>query len=525
MILEHKGREHGPVQNAANYLVEHVPEWVELAQDPQNLAIGGAAAVAAAIVGYGGVKFGAKGLRAARKALDTRPGVVTVGLRDEGFMAKATERYIDLPFWVRCMGTQIVGPTRQGKTSLIEPWALQDLRLGHTVVIIETGGDFGQKMLEHAVRLEVPINEFDPFSGTSMKWNVLAGDPEIVAERAAATLESVSVSNSVYYEAVNSTIMTHMVHAVRAWAAAIGETPTMPKILRWLADEEELREDLIVEEQYEGRATVEIDGLREDSRVWFEQHYFGWTSERRGNNSSSLYLLLQKWMGTERMKAAFTPDPGDDVLDIPAALQKGGLLLIHVDAEKAFPAASQTTALWALQEIMFATVNRPANTPVCVYLDEVHTLLGKENSTAAAKFVDWITGVGKYYVAVHVAYQSFALLPPLLHYVLESNATNKFILGRLGPSDAEIAQKILGFAKKKVKEVRTTTGPDGRAQTTVVERELEAPRWSIWEIRELERGKCFFLGVKTKGRSMRLAKPIVMRALSLAPLLRRKQER
>ena len=524
MILEHTGRDHGPVQNAANYLIEHAPEWAELAQDPQNVMAGGAAVAAAVVASYVGLKVGSKGLRAARKALDTRPGVVTVGLRDEGFLATVTERFIDLPWWIRCMGNQIVGPTRQGKTSLMEPWALQDFRIGHTVVIIETGGDFGKKMLKHADDEGFPVHYLNPLDPTTMKWNVLAGDPELVAERAAATLESVSVSNSVYYEAMNSTIMKNMVHAVHAWARAHGTVPNIAKIKRWLTSDAEIREDLEVEELAEGQVTVELKELKPDVSEWFAHQFFAWPKDDRNKNVSSLHLLLDRWIGGERMREALTPRPGDDLIDIGEALQKPGLLLVHAPAETLGPGPAQTTALWALQEVMFSTVNRPANTPVSVYLDEVHTLLGKENSTAAAKFVDWITGVGKYYVAVHVAYQSFGLLPDTLNRVLESNATNKFILGRLGPSDAEIAQKILGSEKKKVKEVKTT-GPDGRAQTTVVEREIEAPRWSIWEIRELERGKCFYLGVRIKGRSMRLAKPVVMRALSLAPLVKRKRQK
>lgn len=515
MIIEHMaGSEHGSVYKAAQYLVEHVPGWLETAQDPQTLAIGGAGIAAAVVASYVGLRAGEVGIARVKAALDPEPGVVSVGYReDDRILARWTKSFVDLPFWVRCMGSQIVGPTRQGKTTLMEPWAVQDLQHGHTVVIIQTGGDFGKKMLDYADRERFPIRYLNPLDPTAMKWNVLAGDPELVAERAAATLESVSVSNNVYYEAMNSAIMRNMVHAVHAWARIHGTIPTMAKIKRWLVAEQEMREDLEVEE-VEGQVTVELKGLKADVSDWFAHQYFAWRPDDRHKNVSSLYLLLDQWIGGEKMKKSLTPEKGEEVLSITEAVQKPGLVLVDIPAETLGPKPSQTTALWALQDLMFSTVNRPNNRPVSVYLDEVHTLLGKENSTAAGKFVDWITGVGKYGVAVHVAYQSFSLLPPLLDSVLESNATNKFILGRLGHKDAEIAQRMLGFQKQVVKETRTVTAKDGSTSTSVAERESERPRWSVWEIRELERGKCFYLGVEVRRRKrMWLAKPIVIQAL------------
>ena len=55
------------------------------------------------------------------------------------------------------------GPTTgHAKTSLMECLAHQDLRAGTTVRIVETVGDFTDKMIKHAATLGKPTFVFDP---------------------------------------------------------------------------------------------------------------------------------------------------------------------------------------------------------------------------------------------------------------------------------------------------------------------------------------------------------------------------
>lgn len=503
--------DHGPVYDAGMWIVNNWPQITDAAQDPMNIALGAGALAGTAAAGGLGVRLGARGYYAACSALDPRPGTITVGRLRRGFTDHIVDPPARLSFPERCMHSQIVGPTRQGKTSLMLPWVVQDLTEGHTVFILETGGDLGLKALAHARSMGVPISYFNPADPNSNKWNPLRGDDVAkVAEQAIAALETISPSSDPYYEANNIVIFRHFIHLAAAYSAAIGEEPTLYQVKRLLEDEEYLFSALSFED--DGGYRVTLDGLDRNTKTWFENKYLRWTRAERERNASGLSLALDEVIGRDVVEAATTTEPDELALDLGGALDRGGLVLIRIPAAEVGPTGSRLLAAWALQLAQQETLTRGGrNHPACVYLDEVHTILGEHNSRAAESFGEWLVQAGKFGVAAHLAYQGFGMLPVGLRKVLETNASNKYISGRLGPEDAREAQRLMGEVQTEVEEVRRTRSTmfSGPGQTTTTKRTAERPRYSVEEIRGLRRGEWYFIGVKNGN----LREPTIVKAL------------
>ncbi len=496
---------------------ETLPELLPYATDPTYIGIGAAAILGTLAVGTVGTNLalthGARALNTLGHKLDRRPGVVAVGRRvDGGRITRAAKPLVSLSFADRCMHVQIVAPTRQGKTSLILPWIEQDLRHHHTVIVIQTGGDLGTRALALADALGMPVHYLNPADGATEKWNPLVGagaSPADLAEQATATLEAISASNNVYYEKTNTVILRKLVLAAHAYARANGVEPNLAMIWRWLESEEVLMEDLRVQAHGGGSFSAELETLDDRTRGWLENKYLRLTPKEREDKTSGLYNVLDDMLGRDVVEDVLTPGPDDATIDVKAASSRGGLILCDIPAADVGDVPSMTLATWFLMRVMQDLEKRKVRHPVCLYLDEMQLILGRANSRAAQRFERWITGIGKYGVAVHVAYQGFSQLSEPLQDVLENNATHKFFSGRLGDKDAKKAQQIIGSTEFEVEDVRHTKGYGGHRSYSVSTRTVLRPRKTIDEIKKLPRSR-WHLQTATNGN---LLDPMVVEAL------------
>jgi hypothetical protein len=506
-----------PLRELVEWGRESLPELLPYATDPMYIGIGAAAILGTLAVGTIGTNLalthGARALNTLGHKLDRRPGVIAVGRRvDGGRVTRAAKPLVSLSFADRCMHVQIVAPTRQGKTSLILPWIEQDLRHHHTVIIIQTGGDLGSRALALADALGMPVHYLNPADGATEKWNPLVGagsTPADLAEQATATLEAISASNNVYYEKTNTVILRKMVLAAHAYARANGVEPDLAIIWRWLESEERLMEDLRVQAHGGGSFSVELETLDDKTRGWLANKYLRLTPKDREDRTAGLYNVLDDMLGRDVVEDVLTPGPDDATIDVKAASQGGGLILCDIPAADVGDVPSMTLATWFLMRVMQDLEKRKVRHPVCLYLDEMQLILGRANSRAAQRFERWITGIGKYGVAVHVAYQGFSQLSEPLQDVLENNATHKFFSGRLGDKDAKIAQKIIGSTEVEVEDVRHTKGYGGHGSYSVGTRNMLRPRKTIDEIKKLPRPR-WHLQTATDGN---LLDPMVVEAL------------
>ena len=140
----------------------------------------------------------------------------------------------------RTMHAQVIGTTNAGKTeSVILPWAIQDIRNGSGVLIVDGKSDGGFLNKLYAYTNEKNrTDDFRLFSlahpGPSSSFNPLKGDSaQEVTER---VFSSFTFENE-YYKNIQYRIFLNFVRLIYAQK----EIPTFSLVHRFLTDEEELK--------------------------------------------------------------------------------------------------------------------------------------------------------------------------------------------------------------------------------------------------------------------------------------------
>lgn len=492
-------------------LREQGPELLDAAQDPANLTLGvaGLALLGAALVGANHASGPALDL--GHRALFRQPGEVLVGHRPLKPLGRAP-LYLPLPD--RFTGLQMVAPMGQAKTTTMASFAYQDILSRLSVVVVETEGDLGSRLLPLAYRLGVPVRYFS-YAGTgpTLKWNPLAGNKVEAAERAVTAFQSAAASgDEKFFENFNSMFLRHSVISVCSHAEREGRTANMGDLDRFVQDERYRREVLGVERDARGeRFTVNAKNLPRRTRGYWQNLYYGQYGKReRAQFVAGLHAVIDALLAQEMVETALTPEPGEPVLDLPEALDLPGLTLVSIP-QGAAPATSRVLAGWILEYFRQAVLARgDGGYPVSAYLDEVHTMLGHANSEAALAFAGLITQSRRRHVVFNFAYQSFSLLPSPLKEALASNARNKLISGGLQGQDAEEALRLLGASEEEVRDYRRTwRGLFGGTNTFSEGRRRESrPRVSEEELVYLPRGWWHLLRVR-RGRQQ---KPLPVKA-------------
>ena len=497
---------HHFLYNAYTYLAERVPDLLSYVHDPAyGLATVSSAAVLAG--GLFGLGAGAAKLQAlAREHLFAQPGTVIIGrraddLKDFFLVPWALSRLAD-----RFYHLEVVGPTGQAKTSLLEYLAYQDLRDGMSVVIVETVGDFAGKMIRHADDLGRPTFVFDPSMDPSsedfVKWNPLSGDKERVAEQIADAVVNMDNSKESFFQEFGSVVLRRMFYIAEAYASSQGKQPTIRLVRDLLADPATLDTALGIHRDDDGGrrkkrkdAPVNIrkDQLDPDTEFWVEKQWLGgWDDRMRNNFTAGLQSVIDTLLAHKEIADAFSPEPGDKQLDIAAALDTPGcLIVLRIDSSR-YAKATTAAASLLLQRLQQAAETRPDYTapPAIFYLDEIHNLMGFHNESIAQNYARWLTLVRKKMVGVVHAYQSYGLIPEKLNRVLQTNARSKLVSGGLGYEDAHQARMTFGHAQKTEKSTRRTRRAFSWVPPTVSEGEKteEQPVLSIRGLQQLKRG-------------------------------------
>lgn len=494
--------------NFGAWLEENGPELLTAAQDlavlwPYVLVAGIFGAVAAAVLWYKD-----RAVHGLRNCLSARPGEITLGKFGEKGGDHLVDPSVRVSFDDRCMGVQVVAPTGRDKTTLFKDMILQDLYRGHTVFVLETDGHLGPELLAYAgpSGLGERFFYFDP-TNLGMKWNPLKGPVARVAEQAANTIESAARGTGVYKD-FDADVLRNMVHAAHAYARSKGERPTLTLVQTFLADRRYLLEKLNVREDEEGSYRVLAPFVGGETKAWFEQEFFEWSARVQRESTINLRNLLRWLFSTRETIEALTPGVeengvGDFEIDLGRALFTGGLIVFRIPSDSLGSTTSRTIATWVLQHLQQETLGRPREerTPLCVYLDEMHVILGHHNTQVASSFSRWIAQVRNYRVATHLAYRSFSQLPRELKNALSTNARNKLVSGGLYGQDARDAQDLLGYRLQEVEDVReqkrtTFLAPRRRSRSS---RMVEKPRYTLEEIEKLPLGQWFYKRAK-RGR-------------------------
>lgn len=500
---------HGPVYDAATWLIEHGPELSSAANDPATMVGLAAGGLGAAGLVAAGVRAGSAAYHGAKAAVLGLPGDIVVGQRREAPVHRLTRPPVHVSWNDRLMHSQVLGPTGSAKTSLLTTWAIQDLKARRKVVVIEIFGDLASGLVPYAKAMGVPIYRCDASVTKSLKWNPLAGDDvEAVAERLAAAIRSMSDHD--YWSPVSANIARNLVAVAKRYARHRGREADVA-LVELLAGEPRFFRQVVGARRGEDRAWTATAPFLDRRLRWWTEETMSWSNETRQKNVSGVSNRLRELLATQAARRTMCPGPGDRLLDIGEAVDRGlgGLIVLRFPVDLFRPGPARLAAALALRQLQAVTLDRPHEgaPPVASYLDEFPALVGRSPG-AAEEASDWLALVRKHNCAVTVAYQTRASVPEVLAGALESNGRNVFIAGGLGADDLMWAQRTMGRETRAVEDVRTTTGPHGKTQVSKSKREEERYRRTEGEIRHLPRGQWLAL-VMRKGN---VQPPVRMRS-------------
>lgn len=489
------------------------------------------------------------GLHHAKHSLTGSPSDLKVGDRLE----KGIDEWFSMPIWLkfadRCMHTMLIGPTGSGKTTALLPWLIQDLAAGRSAVIVQVQGDFAEEGEAYARALGSEVLKFDLQDlENSLKFNPLVGEStEDVAERMAAAMRA-AVGEQAHYEAVaedltrNTTILARQYSAHKGYSESDANLKLMEMLL---LDRDFLEEVLdatsVTDEKGKPTGKVRVNAPWLDPYVatWFEQDYLRWSSQQLQQNTIGVKMVLHRILVKPWVCDAMCPAPDESVLDLAKEVastanqastagessggsrqgsrnplpRRGKLIIINAYGAGQQPASA--IAHLAIKTIEDATGTRTKKSePLCVYLDELPTLVGDGHKQALKDFNSWLATVRKLQVAVTVAFQGWSQLPKAMADTIDTNCRNKLIAGGGSTEDIERLKRMLGEEREVTSESISpgSMGPDQvRSRSRHKE---EKPRLTYDEILRLRREEWIWMGTKDGGN---LA-PIKLRTSPPKPL-------
>ena len=503
-------------------LAEKLPSYIDTVQAyagnvAENPLLAALPLAGLAVVG-GTALLAPVGFHHARHSLSGKPSDLRVGDRLE----KGLDEWFSMPVWLswldRCMHTMTMGPTGSGKTTALMPWMIQDLLAGRSVVIVQVQGDLAQKAMSYARALGSEILAFDLTDpANSLKFNPVAGDKtEEVAERMASAMRA-AVGEQAHFEAVAEDITRNTTILARQYAAHTGyrESDANIELMQLLLLDRDFLEEVlgVTYPQGEngkptGKVKVNAPWLDPYVATWFEQDYLRWNSSQLQQNTVGVKMVLRRVLATEAARTGMCPAPGDRVLDLAAEVARtanrrapgddptrGKLIVLNVHGVGPEPASA--IAHWAIKNIGDATLTRAEDAdPLCVYLDELPTMVGDGHPQALRDFNAWLANVRKLQVAVTVAFQGWSQLPKALSDSLDLNCRNKLIAGGGSEADIQKLKRMLGEDQYVMSESfsPSSLGPDHVRSRS--RRKEERSRLTYDQILRLRREEWIWMGTK-----------------------------
>lgn len=524
-------------------VADKLPGWLEAARRFKDTALGAAdnpfvvvavvAAIVAVVAVVAAIRIGVPAASYhARAALRAWPSDLIVADRREEFVDNVVSMPLTLRWADRCAHVQCLGPTGSGKTYTLLPWIVQDLLAGRSVAILQIYGDLADRALEYADAMGATAHVCDFSDESSLKLNLLAGEStQKVANRAASAVRAVA-SQYPHYQNVAEEATRRFVILARSWTAHMGgsENDADIELWRWLLYDRPALDrilDVTYLETDGGRRTGEVrvnaPWLDHFTATWFEQRFLVWSEQQREHNIAGVEMFLNRILSEDAARRRMCPDVSEPELDLYAEMRStavrlseataeasardgasdgrshtlGKLVVVKAPVEALDTEPARAIAYWALKTIQDATMTRREGAdPLCVFLDELPTLIGKGHREEVDAFTGWLANVRKLNVAVTVAYQGYSLLEDVLVGSLETNGRNKLIQGGLPESDIRKIQRSLG-EEQDVEDERLTDGAFGtETVTSRGRRRQEKPSKTFDELKYMRRGEGLWMGIR-----------------------------
>lgn len=490
------------------WIGENAPDLFQAAQDPANMILGG--------LGLATLAGTAISVRAAVPSLYYKAvrdlaeaeGAITWGYRQGGRFDHFAKIPIPGLWRDRTAGVQFIAPTAGGKTQGLLPVGLQDLEAGRDVLVIEISGDLGTEMERHARARGAEVLKVDPSDPDALAFNpIYAPSNQKAGQKAAAAMKAVA-TNHPHYSSMNQNLARFFTILARDYKRHQGRDPNEANLLevrKFIQNFDLLRRTVGAYEAEDKQIYIEAPWLSEDAAEWIEQSYLRWRPDYRETTTSGFIAYLNNLLSAEAARECLCPQPGKEVLDLahqvsdkaadPALPGETGRLIVMrfpVEVLDGEPAAD--TAYWALKTVIDTTRTGRSihSSPLSIIQDELPTLIGDASEAALKDYQLWITNIRKFNVAVHLAYQGWALLPQILTGTLQSNGRNVLISGGMGGEDARHAQRMLGSDLEEEVSENEELGRPGRRRSRRVSIK-ENPRYSVGEIQKIPRGHWWLL--------------------------------
>lgn len=388
-------------------------------------------------------------IRAKNKEYDSENGIITP-IEDEdcvfaGLSTKGKNVYVKQPF--RKMHTQVVGTTNAGKTeSVILPWAIDDIKKGRGLLIIDGKSDMSllNKLYAYAKRHHRE-NDVRVLSlcnvGISQTFNPLSGGSALeITERVFNAFNF----ESEYFKSIQYDVFLHSLLILEA----VGIKPTPFRMIECMKNEKAL-------------ADLAVASKTPRLQVWAGE-FLKLNRDEREQRTSGLVAQLQSFAVGETSQV-FNTEISD--INLEQALEHGEIIYCQLPALK-IPTLGKATGKMILQCLQSAVSSRHLGKYehqgfFSVYLDDFTEYLTPSFVTLLNKSRSANVGI----VFAHQALGDLDGLGDGVKNTILTNSNLKVFMRTNEPESAEYFSSVIGTIQGSKVTERQTEGLFGSEKT------------------------------------------------------------
>lgn len=275
----------------------------------------------------------------------------------------------------------IIGPTGCGKTSaVIDPMIEQDIRKGHSVLVIEPKGDLAEKVYAMGKLYNKDVLYFDPTAPDCPKFNPLHGREDEVIENLTTTFTMLAPDSKTYFKNVTDNLIRKSVMVLKRIEEAYRNPDTgissRPATLFGLFDVlhntngigRRLMNDLLKIPTL----TKDEEKQNRDTAAWFNQEYYA-DGSKYYENSSDVRQQVAKLTQNRYLRSILNPEDGISDIDFDEILAKGKSIAITT-AQGSLRELGSYLGYFIIFTLQSAIFRRPGNEwtrlPSFLYVDE-----------------------------------------------------------------------------------------------------------------------------------------------------------
>ncbi len=367
---------------------------------------------------------------------------------DSIYLGKSAENDpVYIPLSTRRMHTQVVGTTNAGKTeSVILPWAIEDIRNGRGLILIDGKSDRGllDKLYAYAVKHKRSkdfkiLSLVNPEISSSIN-PLMGGSPDEVTERVFAAFNF----EDEYYKNLQYEVLKQTLHLFEK----AGVTPTFNKLIQAITNPIMLQH---LVSKTNGKMLV----------AWVDR-FTGLSKEEREKRTSGLVNQLGHFTSGETA-TLFNAD--EHQIDIEQVIREGLIVYFQLPVLKT-PTLGKATAKLILQCVQSAVstrhLDKDKNFPFfAIYLDDFTEYL-------IPSFVSLLNKSRSANVGITFAHQAQGDLGALgedVKNTIQTNSNLKVFMRTNEPETAEYFSRLIGTREGVKTTERQKKGVIGHERT------------------------------------------------------------